>query len=424
MVLEPIFETDFLPCSHGFRQGYSPHTALRDVVRMYPRVSWVIEGDIVGCFDNIPHHGLLKAVARRIADEKVMSLVSAFLKAGYMENWQYHQTHSGTPQGGIISPLLCNIFLHQLDEYMISLGANTTQTYKEKDQRKSTEYVRMTKRIQTLGDKLGKTPQREARTELLDQILEQRKRRITVPYYEKKHNTKLGYIRYADDFVILVNGTQEEAREIKKQVERELGVMGLQLSAEKTRITHWDKPISFLGYHIHGEIRLKGVQLRAILSIPKEKERLIRRESPESSQLSPHPGTRRHVVYERQISWMVQLLQICEQPANSAGTRIQNVVVLRTLTGKKAQNEHEKTLHLGKEIRPAQDGEKRIRQKANVHAPGWKEGILFRYIPSKNRSNTGGIQQRKLGSGSETCQPHKLVARKKRSNTPDSTCQK
>ena len=73
MVLEPIFETDFLPCSHGFRQGHSPHTALRDVARMYPRVSWVVEGDIVGCFDNIPHSELLKAVTRRMADEKVMS---------------------------------------------------------------------------------------------------------------------------------------------------------------------------------------------------------------------------------------------------------------------------------------------------------------------------------------------------------------
>ena len=82
MALEPIFETDFLRSSHGFRQRHSPHTALRDVARMYPRVSWVIEGDIVGCYDNIPHHGLRKAVARRIADGKVLSLVSAFLKAG------------------------------------------------------------------------------------------------------------------------------------------------------------------------------------------------------------------------------------------------------------------------------------------------------------------------------------------------------
>src|SRR6266446_1980957 len=131
MVLEPIFETDFLPCSHGFRQGHSTHTGLRDVARMYPRVSWVIEGDIVGCYDNIPHNGLLEAVARRIADGKVMSLISAFLKAGYMEKRQFHTTYSGTPQGGIISPLLCNIFLHQLDEYMETLGANIVQTKRE-----------------------------------------------------------------------------------------------------------------------------------------------------------------------------------------------------------------------------------------------------------------------------------------------------
>src|SRR5262245_41042099 len=84
-----------------------------------------------GSYDNIPHNGRLKMVNRRIADEKVWSLISAFLKAGYMENWHYHQTYSGTPQGGIISPLLCNIFLHQLDEYMVALGANEVQTKQE-----------------------------------------------------------------------------------------------------------------------------------------------------------------------------------------------------------------------------------------------------------------------------------------------------
>ena len=154
MVLEPIFEADFLPCSHGFRQGRSPHTALRDVARMFPRVSWTIEGDIVGCFDNIPHHGLLKAVARRIADGKVLSLVSAFLKAGYMEKWQYHQTHSGTPQGGIISPLLCNIFLHQLDEYMEGLGANEVQSKKEEKLRRNPAYRKVDNAINRARRKL------------------------------------------------------------------------------------------------------------------------------------------------------------------------------------------------------------------------------------------------------------------------------
>src|SRR5215475_7626536 len=211
MVLEPIFEADFLPSSHGFRQGHSPHTALRDVARMYPRVSWVIEGDIVGCFDNIPHNGILKAVARRITDGKVLSLVSDFLKAGYMENWQYHQTYSGTPQGGIISPLLCNIFLHQLDEYMEELGANRVQTKKEGNLRRSAAYRKVDNAIFRARRKLRGKPDRQARRELLDKLEELEKEMRHTPIFETRHQTKLGYVRYADDFVILVNGTEEEA---------------------------------------------------------------------------------------------------------------------------------------------------------------------------------------------------------------------
>ena len=278
MVLEPIFETDFLPCSHGFRQGHSPHTALRDVARMYPRVSWVVEGDIVGCFDNIPHNGLLKAVARRIADGKVMSLVSAFLEAGYMENWQFHTTYSGTPQGGIISPLLCNIFLHQLDEYMESLGANRVQTKREERLRRSPEYRKIENAITRARAKLRNNPDRQARSALLDILPRLEKAMRQTPVYDARHNTKWGYVRYADDFVILVNGTEEDAKDIKNKVEGHLEAMGLQLSVEKTSITHWDKPIAFLGYHIHGELMPKGVHIRAVFTIPKEKERSIRRE--------------------------------------------------------------------------------------------------------------------------------------------------
>jgi group II intron reverse transcriptase/maturase len=278
MVLEPIFEADFLPCSHGFRQGHSPHTALRDVARMYPRVSWVIEGDIVSCFDNIPHNGLLTAVARRIVDGKVLSLVSAFLKAGYMEYRQYHQTYSGTPQGGIISPLLCNIFLHQLDEYMVSLGANRVQTEKERNQRRSANYLKVSNAISWARRNLRGNLDRQARRELLTKLEKLEKEQRTAPVYDERHHTKLGYVRYADDFVILVNGTKEEAIDYENKIEGHLAAMGLTLSEEKTSITHWEKPIRFLGYDIHGEQRAKGVQITAVLSIPKEKERAIRRE--------------------------------------------------------------------------------------------------------------------------------------------------
>ena len=132
MLMEPIFEADFYNCSHGFRRNRSTHTALRDVARAFLRTTWTIEGDIVGCFDNIPHGPLMKAVEKRIADGKVLKMIRAFLAAGYMEQWQYHRTYSGTPQGGVLSPLLCNIFLHQLDEHMVrNLRANETQSKRD-----------------------------------------------------------------------------------------------------------------------------------------------------------------------------------------------------------------------------------------------------------------------------------------------------
>jgi retron-type reverse transcriptase len=165
---------------------------------MYPRVSWVIEGDIVGCFDNIPHNGIQKAIARRIADGKVLSLVSAFLKAGYMEDWQYHQTYSGTPQGGIISPLLCNIFLHQLDEFMKNLGANEVQTKKEANLRRSTAYRKVDNAIFRARRNLRGNPDRQARKELLDELEKLEKEMRHTPIYETRHHTKLGYARYAD----------------------------------------------------------------------------------------------------------------------------------------------------------------------------------------------------------------------------------
>lgn len=280
MILEPIFEADFLPCSHGFRQGHSPHTALRDVATMFPRTSWTIEGDIVGCFDNIPHAGLLKAVERRVEDGKILSLVKSFLSAGYMEKREYHRTYSGTPQGGIVSPLLCNIYLHQLDVYMLSLGANKTQSRSDIRLRINPEYKRIENAIQRKQRTLNNLSDKIVKRELEDELKSLRKELRRTPVYsnDNRHKSKLGYARYADDFVILVNGSQEEAIEYKSKVEVFLKGIGLTLSEEKTRITPWDKPIYFLGFAIEGKLRRNGVQIRAILSIPKEKELLIRRE--------------------------------------------------------------------------------------------------------------------------------------------------
>jgi group II intron reverse transcriptase/maturase len=278
MLLEPIFEADFLDCSNGFRRNRSAHKALYQVVLAYPRTSWIVEGDIVGCFDNIPHEKLMEAVRRRVADEKILSLIGKFLKAGYMEEWVYHRTYSGTPQGGIVSPLLCNIFLHQLDEFMVNeLKANRTLTAEDNRARASREYVRIRNRISVCRRRLRQAG-RADRQEFLAELEQLEKEQKREPCYAERHPCKFGYVRYADDFVVMVNGTKEEAEIVKRQVADKFGSMGLTLSEEKTRLTHWRDPIRFLGYEVQGRLRPKGVRITAIFSIPTDKARQVARE--------------------------------------------------------------------------------------------------------------------------------------------------
>lgn len=275
MLLEPIFEADFHNCSHGFRQGRSTHTALRDVARAYPNIAWVIEGDIDGCFDNIPHGRLIGRLRRRIADEKVLQLIWRFLDAGYMEGWKYHKTYSGTPQGGVLSPLLANAFLHQLDEYMVDeLKANRIQTKRESISRRNPEYKRLENKLGRLRRKLRDG---EGDRETVKKIEEVEKERRHIPCYarDKRHPCKVKYVRYADDFIILVAGNKEETKAIRDGVKQRLSDMGLSLSEEKTRITHWSRNVLFLGYQIQGKQRARGVGLRAVLSIPREKVRKV-----------------------------------------------------------------------------------------------------------------------------------------------------
>jgi group II intron reverse transcriptase/maturase len=278
MLMEPIFEADFYNCSHGFRRNRSTHTALRDVARAFPRTTWTIEGDIVGCFDNIPHGPLMKAVEKRIADEKVLKMIQAFLAAGYMEQWQYHRTYSGTPQGGVLSPLLCNIFRHQIDEHMMrTLRANETQSKGESNARRNSEYRKIENRITLLRRQLKQTPG-PAREALIKELMEMERQQRATPYFAKdeRHPSTIGYARYADDFVIMVQGKKGEAQAIKDEVGKKLQEMGLALSEEKTKLTHWRYKVNFLGYQLHGKPTRKGTSIRPILSIPREKVQKIK----------------------------------------------------------------------------------------------------------------------------------------------------
>jgi hypothetical protein len=226
----------------------------------------------VGCFDNIPHGRLLKAIEARIAEEKVLHVIRAFLAAGYLEQWQYHQSYSGTPQGGVLSPLLCTIFLHQLDESMMKeLRANAPQSERVKNARRRPEYRRIENKVTRLRRKLKQTIG-TARTALIKELkaLERQQRHTPCYAKERRHPSKVGYVRYADDFVIMVQGQKHEAHAIKDDIGKKLQAMGLALSAEKTPLTHWRYPVHFLGYQLHGKPTRKGTSIRPILRIPRK----------------------------------------------------------------------------------------------------------------------------------------------------------
>ena len=118
MILESIYEPTFSDYSHGFRPKRSCHTALEQIQRTFAGANWFVEGDIQACFDSFDHHVLIDILRKRIDDEAFISLMWKFLKAGYMEQWQYNRTYCGTPQGSGISPILANIYLHELDRYV------------------------------------------------------------------------------------------------------------------------------------------------------------------------------------------------------------------------------------------------------------------------------------------------------------------
>jgi len=229
MILEPIWEADFSQRSYGFRPNRSTYNAIAYISSRLTgngsSYQWVIEGDITSYFDTIPHRRLIKAVQKRVADRDSRALLWKFLRAGVMYQKVLSETLTGTPQGGIVSPLLANIYLDQLDKYMESkyLNLSSQERYKRRKQGK--------------GNFL--------------------------------------YARYADDFVILCNGTHAEAHQMKEEIGGILKEMGLTLSEEKTKITHITEGFTFLGYQIIRKVSGKGKMVPQVL-IP---EKAIKRYS-------------------------------------------------------------------------------------------------------------------------------------------------
>jgi RNA-directed DNA polymerase len=220
LVLEPVFEADFQPCSYGFRPRRRAQDAIAEIhLFCTNRYEWVMEGDITACFDEIAHSPLMERVRGRIGDKRVLALIKAFLKAGILgQDGAERDTITGTPQGGILSPMLANIALSVLDEHFAG------------------EWAKM-------GNRQGRQHRR------------------------RKGLATCRLVRYADDFVVLVNGTREHAEEARNQAAEVLRPMGLRLSETKTRIAHIDEGFDFLGFRIKRD-RKPGTTERQIYTYP------------------------------------------------------------------------------------------------------------------------------------------------------------
>ena len=246
-ILEAIYEPIFSEDSHGFRPGRSCHTAFDRIKYGFNGTKWFIEGDIKGCFDNIDHKVLLNILSKKVKDSKLINLIGAFLKAGYMEEWKYFQTYSGTPQGGILSPILANIYLHELDKKV----AEIKQRFDSNEPKKYTEeYGGICHRISTLHRKSKNNPDSPDREKWIAEEVELKRQRVKIPVYQD-NNKRICYVRYADDFLIGVVGSKEDCVEIKAELKDFLAAeLKLELSDEKTKITHSSESARFLGYDV------------------------------------------------------------------------------------------------------------------------------------------------------------------------------
>ena len=250
MILEAIYEGHFETTSHGFRPKRSCHTALLHIQKTFSGAKWFIEGDIKGFFDNIDHDVLVGILRERISDDRFIRLIRKFLKAGYVEDWTFHNTYSGTPQGGIVSPILANIYLDKLDKYVKEYIRHFDKGTKRRPGKESNDLANERKRTVR---KLKKIKDGTEKAALVARLKAIEQERAAFPSGDEMDGSyrRLKYIRYADDFILGVIGSKEDALRIKEDIKSFLSEnLALELSEEKTLITHTGKSAKFLGYEI------------------------------------------------------------------------------------------------------------------------------------------------------------------------------
>lgn len=250
MILEAIYEGHFETTSHGFRPKRNCHTALLHIQKTFSGAKWFIEGDIKGFFDNIDHDVLVGILRERISDDRFIRLIRKFLKAGYVEDWTFHNTYSGMPQGGIVSPILANIYLDKLDKYVKEYIRHFDMGTKRRPGKESNDLANERKRTVR---KLKKIKDGTEKAALVARLKAIEQERAAFPSGDEMDGSyrRLKYIRYADDFILGVIGSKEDALRIKEDIKSFLSEsLALELSEEKTLITHTGKSAKFLGYEI------------------------------------------------------------------------------------------------------------------------------------------------------------------------------
>lgn len=231
----------------------SCHTALLQIQKGFIGTKWFIEGDIVGCFDNIDQHILISLLRKKIHDEYFIALIWKFLRAGYMENWKYKATYSGAAQGSVISPILANIYMHELDKFMEAYKLRFEKgKYRQINlvyNRLASKCVRLKKALTSKGDSLAS----EEKAKFIEELKETRKQMRTMSSMNPmdENYRRISYTRYADDTLIGVIGSKADAEKVKTDIKNFLAdKLNLELSMEKTHVTHATKKARFLGYDV------------------------------------------------------------------------------------------------------------------------------------------------------------------------------
>ncbi len=241
LLLEAYYEPQFSEHSHGFRPKRGCHTALMEIKRTHRGTKWFIEGDISKCFDALDHDVMVAILRERIDDERFIRLIENLLKAGYMEDWEWNATYSGAPQGGVLSPLLSNIYLDRLDQFVERV---LIPSYHQGEmRRRNPEY----RQYEHLKRKARLNNERQAY-----KACDQKMRSLPSLDFSDPNYRRLRYVRYADDFLLSFAGPKCEAEEIKRRLTEFLrDELKLELSKTKTLITHANSEFArFLNYHI------------------------------------------------------------------------------------------------------------------------------------------------------------------------------